>query len=137
MADLLDTIRNQIDARLEELRPMVEEAASLEAALVALERSDGTAAPPRPRRRTSPATSPGQRGRRRGETRKQLIEYVWANPGSTAADVATALSLNRHSVATRLTQLAKSGELVKATRGYSASVSAWRASAARRSLLDE
>jgi Winged helix-turn-helix DNA-binding len=137
MADLLDTIRSQIDARLEELRPLVEEAASLEAALAALERSDGMAAPPRPRRRTSPATSTGRRGRGRGETRKRLLEYVWANPGSTAADVATALGLNRHSVATRLAQLAKAGELVKTTRGYSASVSAWRASAARRSWVHE
>jgi hypothetical protein len=120
MADLLDTIRAQIDARLDELRPLVEEAASLEAALAALERSDGTAAPPRPGRQTSRATSTGRRGRGRGETRKRLIEYVRANPGSTAGDVATALGLNRNSVATRLAQLAKSGDMVKATRGYSA-----------------
>jgi CRP-like cAMP-binding protein len=137
MADLLDKIRREIDARLDELRPLVEEAARLEAALAALQRSDGTAAPPRPRRRTSQAASTGRRRRRRGETRKRLVDYVWANPGSTAADVATALGLNRNSVATRLAQLAKSGELVKATRGYSASVSAWRASAARRSPVDE
>ncbi len=43
-----------------------------------------------------------------------------ANPGSTAGDVAAALGLNRDSVATRLAQLVKSGELTKATRGYSA-----------------
>jgi hypothetical protein len=122
VADLLDTVRTEINARLEELRPLVQEAASLEAALAALERPEGAAARPRPGRRTSPATSTG----RRGETRRRLIEYVRANPGSTARDVASALGLNRDSVATRLAQLAKSGDLVKATRGYSASASAWR-----------
>ena len=49
-----------------------------------------------------------------------VLEYVAANPGSTAGDVALALGLNRNSVATRLTQLSKRGELVKAPRGYSA-----------------
>jgi hypothetical protein len=108
-ADLLDTIRSQIDARLAELRPLVDEAASLEAALAALERSDGATAPARPRRRGSSATSAGRGARRRGETRERLIDYVRANPGSTAGDVATALGLNRNSVATRLAQLPSRG----------------------------
>jgi hypothetical protein len=43
---------------------------------------------------------------------------VASNPGATAGDVAKALGLNRNSVATRLAQLAKSGELAKAKRGY-------------------
>jgi hypothetical protein len=87
MADLLDTIRSRIGARLEELRPLVEEAASLEAALAALEGSDGAAAPARPRRRASRTRSAGRRGRPRGATRERL---------------------------------AKSGELIKAARGYTA-----------------
>jgi predicted transcriptional regulator len=37
--------------------------------------------------------------------RGRVMEYVAANPGSTASDVANALRLNRNSVATRLTQL--------------------------------
>jgi hypothetical protein len=37
MADLLDTIRRDIDARLGELRPLAQEAANLEAALAALD----------------------------------------------------------------------------------------------------
>jgi hypothetical protein len=120
MADLLDTVRSEIDARLDELRPLVEEAAGLEAALAALERSDGAATPARVRRRSSRATPAGRRARQGGGTRERLGDYVRANPGSTAGDVASALGLNRDSVATRLAQLAKSGELVKATRGYSA-----------------
>jgi hypothetical protein len=122
MPDLLDTVREAIDARLEELRPLAREARDLKRALDAL---DGVSAAPtadgRVRRR-----QPGQRGSprpprsARGDIRELVIEYVAANPGSTAGDVAKALGLNRNSVATRLTQLAKRGQLVKARRGYSA-----------------
>lgn len=51
----------------------------------------------------------------------RLIEYLKANPGSTAGDVAKALGLKRNSTSTRLAQLAKAGEITKAKRGYSAS----------------
>jgi hypothetical protein len=119
MADLLDSVRKQIDARLRELRPIVEEAATLEAALAALDGSDhmvGASQPARPSR--------GRRTRRpgrpsRGWTRVQLVDHLRDNPGSTAGDVAKSLGLKRTSVATRLPQLVKSGDLVKAARGYS------------------
>jgi hypothetical protein len=122
MADLLDTIRSDIGARLNELRPLVQEAASLEAALEALgDGGGGTSA------RVSGARSwrrgvaaAGRRRGPRGDAREKVIAYVRSHPGSTAGDVAKALRLNRNSVATRLTQLGKSGELVKAQRGYSA-----------------
>ena len=47
-----------------------------------------------------------------------MIEYVAANPGSTASDVANALGLKRNPVATRLAQLAKSEALNRARRSY-------------------
>ena len=53
--------------------------------------------------------SGARRGRPRGQSREQLIEYVRAHPGSTAGDVARALGLKRTSVSTRLAQLAKAG----------------------------
>jgi predicted ArsR family transcriptional regulator len=59
-------------------------------------------------------------GSAREDARSRVVEYVAANPGATASDVATALGLNRNSVATRLTRLSKRGDLVKAQRGYSA-----------------
>ena len=49
-----------------------------------------------------------------------VIDFVASNPGSTAGDVARARALDQNSVATRLVQLAKSGELTKAKRGYAA-----------------
>jgi hypothetical protein len=121
MADLLDSIRTQIDARIAELRPLVAEAGSLEAALEALDGPARTTAPGAlATRERGEGTGPGRARTRRGETRARVIDHVRGNPGSTAGDVARALRLNRNTVATRLTQLAKSGELVKTDRGYRA-----------------
>lgn len=120
MADLVDDIRRQIDRRLAELRPLVQEAANLEAALGALAGADGQSSGRASRRRTRKRpTTPRARGARvRGQSRGQIIEYVRAHPGSTAGDVATALGRKRNSVSTQLTELAKAGALAKADRGY-------------------
>lgn len=120
MADLVDDIRRQIDGRLAELRPLVQETANLEAALGALAGADGQSSGRASRRRTRKRpTTPRARGARvRGQSRRQIIEYVRAHPGSTAGDVATALGRKRNSVSTQLTELAKAGALAKADRGY-------------------
>ena len=122
MPELLDTIRQQINARLEELRPLAREASDLQSALDAL---NGVATAPaaggrRRRRQSGESAAPRRSAQQAGDVRVRVVEYVATNPGSTASDVAKALGLNRNSVATRLTQLSKSGDLVKAPRGYSA-----------------
>ena len=122
MPDLLETIREQIEARLDELRPLAREASDLQSALDAL---NGVPAAPaaggrRRRRQARQSAVPRRSGSPRGDVRARVVDYVAANPGSTAGDVAKALGLNRNSVATRLTQLSKRGDLVKARRGYSA-----------------
>jgi len=119
MADLLDTIRHQIDARLAELRPLAEEAVRLQAALAALESTGTVAASSRPGG-SAPRRAPANGRRRPVLSRERLVEHVRAHPGSTAGDVAKALGVKRTSIATRLAQLAKSGDLVKAARGYAA-----------------
>jgi CRP-like cAMP-binding protein len=119
MADLLDTIRRDIDARLGELRPLAQEAANLEAALAALDGAGNAGAAP-PRRRAASRRRVAPDGRRGRVSREELIEHLRAHPGSTAGDVASALGLKRTSVSTRLAQLAKAGELTKAERGYAA-----------------
>ena len=122
MPDLVDIIREQIDDRLEELRPLAREASDLQRALDALNgvtetpAADGGGRRQRLGQRASP---PRSRSARR-DIKSLVIEHVAANPGSTASDVAKALGLKRSSVATRLTQLGKSGDLVKNQRGYSA-----------------
>ena len=122
MPELLDTIHQEIHARLEELRPLAREASDLQNALDAL---NGVPAAPgapgrRERRQSRDSAAPRRSRSPRGDIRARVVDYVAANPGSTASDVARALGLNRNSVATRLTQLSKRGDLVKAQRGYSA-----------------
>ena len=121
MADL-DSIRKDINTRLAELRPLVQEATQLQRALDALNGTQSASggigrtstprarsAAPRPRRATA-----------RGQAQQQMVKYVKVHPGSTAGEIAKALGLNRGSTSTRLSQLAKAGELAKAKRGYSA-----------------
>jgi len=122
MPELLDEIRSQINNRIDELRPLVLEAETLQRALDALggaptatQRNSSRSCRTRSRGESTSARTP----RRRPAVRSAVIDYVRANPGSTAGDVAKALGLNRNSLGTRLTQLAKTGELVKAKRGYS------------------
>jgi predicted transcriptional regulator len=57
---------------------------------------------------------------RQSDSKASIIEFLAKQPGSTAGDIAKALSLNPGSVSTRLTQLAKTGQIQKASRGYSA-----------------
>jgi predicted HTH transcriptional regulator len=57
---------------------------------------------------------------RQVDTTKSIVEFLAEHPGSTAGEVAKGLNLNRGSVSARLTQLAKSGEIKKAARGYTA-----------------
>jgi hypothetical protein len=57
---------------------------------------------------------------RRGDTKAAITDYLKKQPGSTAGDLAKGVNLQRNSVSTRLTQMAKAGEIKKATRGYEA-----------------
>jgi len=49
-----------------------------------------------------------------------VIDYLAKHPGSTADEVAEGLDLERSSVSSRLTQMARTGEIKKAERGYEA-----------------
>jgi len=55
---------------------------------------------------------------RQSDTRAQITAYLSAHPGSTAGDIAKALNLKPNSISTRLTQMAKAGDIRKAERGY-------------------
>ena len=57
---------------------------------------------------------------RHGDTKAAITDYLKKHPGSTAGEVAKGLNLQGNSVSTRLTQMAKAGEIKKATRGYEA-----------------
>ena len=55
---------------------------------------------------------------RQVEVKPRIIDFLVQHPGSTAGDVAKGLNLNPGNVSTRLSQLAKAGEIKKASRGY-------------------
>jgi DNA-binding transcriptional ArsR family regulator len=69
----------------------------------------GSAAASRPRR--AAASAP------RGQTRAVILDALKDGP-KTAGEVAAATGIGRGTVSTTLSKLAKSGELVKAERGY-------------------
>src|SRR4051794_40263860 len=100
MADFLEDKKREIQARLNELRPSVEEYHRLEAAVQALDGvnangAGSTAAAPRTRRRRAAGASSatkgtGKRGRPKGSgTRsKQALELVRKSPGITIPELA-------------------------------------------------
>jgi predicted Rossmann fold nucleotide-binding protein DprA/Smf involved in DNA uptake len=55
-----------------------------------------------------------------GDVRSQIIAHLQQHPNSTASDIASATGLRRNTVSTRLTQMAKAGEIKKQSRGYAA-----------------
>jgi hypothetical protein len=77
MPDLVATIRQEIDARLQELRPLAREASDLQRALAALDGlSAATASDGRAQRRPSGQRASSSRSRSaRGDVGSRIIEY--------------------------------------------------------------
>lgn len=115
--DVLEAEREELRERLDWLEKQIAEFR---------DRHDGaTASPPaaRSRRRANAQRASARRATARslhGDTKVKIVDYVSKHPNSTAGDVAKALNLKRNSTSTRLAQMAKSGELKKAARGYTA-----------------
>ncbi len=131
MADFLDEKRREMQGRLKELRPLVDEFHRLEAAISALDGVGNDAAPaPAPRRRSKGSTSPdaasgssnGRRGRPRGSgTRgKQALEIVNGNPGITIPEIAQKMGIQQNYLYRVLPGLQKEGLIRKEGRGWHA-----------------
>jgi hypothetical protein len=129
MADFLDEKKREIDARLKELRPLVEEFHRLEAASAALDGvggATGSAAPARRGRRqtatpsAAPAAGPRRRGRPRGSgTRsKQALELVRTRPGISIPEIAEAMGIQQNYLYRVLPALQKDGLVRKDGRGW-------------------
>jgi|SRR5437763_4735403 len=120
---MIETIRKQIQERLDEL---LREAERLRRALTALDPRGGSAAPTRAAARPRPASTrqrPTQtrRTKRRtapGATKSRVLQALSGGKAMTAGEVAAATGLARGTVSTTLSKLAKSGEVLKAERGY-------------------
>jgi hypothetical protein len=115
MADFLDEKRREIDARMRELRPMVEEYNRLEKAAAALAGVGGNGGA-----RTS--RSPRRRGRGRprgsGTRAKQALELVRARPGITIRELADAMGIHANYLYRVMPTLESEGQVVKRDRGW-------------------
>ena len=121
MTDFLDDKRKEIDARLRELRPLVEEFNRLEKAAAALEGLDGAPRPATRRRRSGGGGGGGgRRGRPRGSGNraKQALELVRARPGITISEMAGAMKIQPNYLYRVMPTLESEGQVVKRDKGW-------------------
>jgi sugar-specific transcriptional regulator TrmB len=134
MPDFLEEKKREIDERLKELRPLVDEFHRLEAASAALQgvgassNSRAARTPTRRARRrstsaaksTGTGTGTGRRGRPRGSgTRsKQALELVRTRPGITIPEIAEAIGIQQNYLYRVLPSLQKDGLVRKEGRGW-------------------
>ncbi|MFL5818582.1 MAG: MarR family transcriptional regulator [Conexibacter sp.] len=121
MADLVGQIQRDIEKRLAELRPLIEEKEQLEAVLAALTNGSTAAAPAAPRARATPtprstvgrAPYAAGKGRRapRGANREAILTVVRERPGVSAAEVAEITQIAKPTVHTTISQLKRKGIL--------------------------
>ena len=131
MADFLDEKRKEIQARLKELKPLVEEYTRLEAAERALSGvgtngasagRSSSSAPAARRRRSSGSSGTGRRGRPRGSGTRavQALELVKARPGITIPELADAMGIKQNYLYRVMPTLAEEGKVTKSGRGWHA-----------------
>jgi hypothetical protein len=124
VADFLDEKRKEIQARLKELRPLVDEYHRLEAAERALSGVESgpatTAATPTRRRRRPSSSSNGRRGRPRGSGTRaaQALQLVGERPGITIPELADAMGIKQNYLYRVMPGLAEDGKVTKSGRGW-------------------
>ncbi|MDX6729647.1 MAG: hypothetical protein QOK49_4452 [Baekduia sp.] len=131
MADFLDEKRREMQERLKELRPLVDEFHRLEAAVAALDGVKAGSGSAPARRRSgggggggstggSGADGNGRRGRPRGSgTRgKQALDAVRAKPGITIPEIAEQMGIQQNYLYRVLPGLQKDGLIRKEGRGW-------------------
>jgi len=127
MSDFLDEKRKEIDSRLSELKPLVEEYHRLEKAAAALA-GVGTESGARRKGRTSLATKvnansrrgTGRRGRPRGSGKRaaEARRLVNERPGITIPELADAMSIQANYLYRVMPTLQKEGEVRKRGKGW-------------------
>ena len=126
MADFLDAKVREIEERLQELRPLIEEFHRLEAASAALDGVSVIGAAPARRARavSSNGTGAVRRGRPRGgrsgdNTRaSQTVELVRAQPGITIPELAGHMGIKPNYLYRVLPQLADEGKVRREGKGW-------------------
>lgn len=124
MTDFLDDKRKEIDARLHELRPLVDEYQRLEKAAAALADVPSTSGRARAstggRKRRSSGSAGGRRGRPRGSGRRalQAQELVGAQPGITIPELADAMGIQANYLYRVMPTLQQEGKVRKDGKGW-------------------
>jgi CRP-like cAMP-binding protein len=117
--DLVDRILEEINMRLAELRPLVEEHGRLAAAVQALgdvQHDAPVAAPAGLRVQTKARKTSSAQARKRaprGANRAAVLRAVQERPGATGAELAAVSGVERNTLNTLVARLVKSGELQK------------------------
>jgi hypothetical protein len=145
MADLVDRIRKELDARIEQLRPLVGEFERLQRAAAALARTEVRSVPGRGGRPAAPPAAPEARGRAaspaaarpaartpssarrgetagrkpapRGQTQAKVLAALRAAPGSTTAMVAEAAGIPTNAASATISRLVKQGRVRRLDEG--------------------
>ena len=113
MADFLDEKRREIEARLKELRPLVDEYDRLQKAAAALAGVGNGGTRQRPARRRG-------RGRPRGTGKRaqQALELVRARPGITIRELSEAMGIHANYLYRVMPTLQSEGQVVKRDKGW-------------------
>ncbi|MGI8557577.1 MAG: hypothetical protein ACR2ND_04605 [Solirubrobacteraceae bacterium] len=121
MTDFLDEKRKEIDLRLKELAPLVEEYHRLEAGAAAL---SGVSGPKLRAARTPARASSGVARRRRGRPRGQggralqAMELIAKRPGIKIPEIAAAMGIKQNYLYRVLPPLEKDGKITKRDGGW-------------------
>ena len=130
MTDFLDEKREEIDKRLSELRPLVDEYQRLEQAAAALAgvtktgggraSSSRTAGRSSSRRRNGSGGSGARRGRPRGSGKRalQAHELVSARPGITIPELADAMKIQTNYLYRVMPTLESEGKIRREGKGW-------------------
>src|SRR3954451_12277018 len=128
MTDFLEEKRREIQARLAELKPMVDEYHRLEAAERALAgvpaNGDGgstrAASKPRAARTKSNGSGSGRRGRPKGSGQRaqQALEQIRNQPGITIPELADKMGIKQNYLYRVVPDLQEQGLVTKSGRGW-------------------
>ncbi|MSW52358.1 MAG: hypothetical protein F2817_15920 [Actinobacteria bacterium] len=108
---VVDEVVQTVTARLAELQPYLDEAERLRAILAA---SGAAASPDGPARDAAP---PASARRTQGANKSAILAVIAERPGVTAADIARTSGMKRTVVASTVSRLKRTGELVAEGRG--------------------
>ena len=120
MADFLAEKRKEIETRLKELRPLVEEHARLERAAAALDGVTSGGGRARRGQRRGGRRAGRRRGRPRGSGTRaiQAHQLVQANPGITISELADRMGIKANYLYRVMPTLQGEGKVKKRGRGW-------------------